>query len=229
MHALFDSIEASAEIRGAELGISAAIGFATIEAAERLAEGISDGDPEILDSLPSCSATAGEILAEILDSDELSTELSTDELDALVSAFHQAFGEAVADKVERDSREILRSAELDEIESRSAYRLASDASCVGPDNLDSAGAEFLTDIRDRLVELVRNGEWDEDSAHSIADESIPIYTWPKWRAFVDLGAWQEEPELGDSSPDLDELGSLALFAIAERLVGNLADELGLDL
>jgi hypothetical protein len=113
-----------------------------------------------------------------------------------------------------------------------AYQLSGIADCASPDSLESAGAAFLTSVRDAAVEAyprVRpvTGEEDRsDVAHEIADDAPSVYTATKWAQFVDLGAYREEPEATDAWPaSLDDAASVALYQIAERLTLRVWDEM----
>lgn len=101
------------------------------------------------------------------------------------------------------------------------------ADCGDPDSLESAGMAFLTSVRDAVVEGIEDGTFDPDSderddysgeIHTIADNAPDIYTHRRWQEFVDLAAYQEEPEIDGTWPeDLTQAAGVALFQIAERL------------
>jgi hypothetical protein len=104
-----------------------------------------------------------------------------------------------------------------------AYELAQLAGVVTPDTLESPGAKFLVGIYEDFLDCTKDGEvLTEDDVTELADSAVPVYTWPMWKTFVDLGAWQEDLESGD--PDMTRQAMVALFQIAERLYGILVDE-----
>ena len=107
------------------------------------------------------------------------------------------------------------------------------ADCGSPDSLDSAGMAFLTSVRDAVVEAIENGAFDptDDSrdndngeVHEIADAAPDVYTHTRWKEFVDLAAYLEEPEMGEWPDDLTDMAGVALYQIAERLVYGLLSE-----
>lgn len=125
------------------------------------------------------------------------------------------------------------------------FYLSSLADCMSPDSTESAGFEFLTSVRDDVLE--RLDEWsreardnnlerwcqDCDIAYAVASEAPDYRTYFKWLQFADLGAWQEdfEGEYGDIR-DMDDAASWALYEIARRLaeaiIGILAEAIEQD-
>lgn len=119
------------------------------------------------------------------------------------------------------------------------WQLARMAGCADPDSLDTAGAHFLNHVADLVDDAIR---WEreqegrtlaeavqdvaEDGRHEIADGSVPIGTYGRWRAFCDLAAWEEDftewNHLGTT--DMTEQAALALYAIADRLVSALCED-----
>jgi len=121
---------------------------------------------------------------------------------------------------------------LAEIKSYHTWTLQDLADCMAPDSKESAGAKFLANVRDDTLERVQGISMDdferetEDLTHEIADAAVPVYTGEKWATFTDLGAYQEDVfESSGGSTDMDQLGSVALCMIAERLVSALLAEL----
>lgn len=120
-----------------------------------------------------------------------------------------------------------RATVLADIADWSAYRLANEAECFGPDSLDSEGAQFLERVRNAVLDIDGIGEMSSDDLDTIdddgtlgqiADDAPSVYTFTKWRQFVDIGAWQEDvSELSEDTSDIDSLASLALNIIADRL------------
>ena len=111
---------------------------------------------------------------------------------------------------------------------------------VSPENEE--GKSFLTGIRDAVIEATEEydpEDWDRElvedysgRATEIAEAAPDVYTWRKWQEFVGLAAWQEDlseygmPEdFGGYHGVLDARASLALFAMAGRLVSALAKEI----
>jgi len=121
---------------------------------------------------------------------------------------------------------------LEEIRELNAFWLSDRAGCGTPDDADSAGAKFLCSVRDSFVEAAEGGRFDSeepsDVAHEIADGAPDYRTYTRWKEFVDLAAWQEEPESDEWPSDLTEAAAVALYQIAERLVGALHSELETD-
>lgn len=114
------------------------------------------------------------------------------------------------------------------IKGLSAYELASMAGAGTPDSAESAGALFLTGVRDAVVEAAEYGRFGGDVgdvAHEIADGAPDVYTHARWRQFVDLAAYQEECETGEWPAFLTDAAGVALYQVAYRLVVALAAEL----
>jgi hypothetical protein len=122
----------------------------------------------------------------------------------------------------------------DEINEYTANVLAVMAGCAAPDNSETAGAKFLASVRDGAVEAwprTEAGGGDEDRsdvAHEIADDAPDMYTHTRWLEFVDLCAYNEEPETDAWPANLTDAAAVALYQIADRLVHALFDELDLD-
>lgn len=103
---------------------------------------------------------------------------------------------------------------------------------ASPDSPRSAGAQFLMDIRDAVIEGIKDetftpgGEHDYNGAvHQIADNAPDVHTYPKWQQFIDLAAWEEDLEISlDAGLTMDEMASLALCNIAQRLAGAILAE-----
>jgi len=107
------------------------------------------------------------------------------------------------------------------------YALADLADCASPDTPTSPGAEFLLGIQSAVndADVADLAEGDHhDLAHEIADSAPDVYTHARWREFVDLCAYQEEPEFGDWPDDLTEAAGIALYQIAYRLAERLLRE-----
>lgn len=128
----------------------------------------------------------------------------------------------------------------EEWESYGAYRLANDADCAGPDSQESAGAKFLSSVRDDVIEHItyawEYSDLDEserydanrasDVAHEVADNAPDVYTYTMWAEFTDLAAWQEDPsELGTDSSDMEQSARVCLYMIAERLASAMLADL----
>lgn len=113
----------------------------------------------------------------------------------------------------------------DELRQLGQNQLARMAGCGDPDTADSAGSRFLFSVRDAVADAIDNDEMDEDTAHEIADSAPDVYTHQRWLEFVDLAAYQEDvSEYGPTDDDLTRLAGVALYAIAERLVAALVEE-----
>jgi hypothetical protein len=120
---------------------------------------------------------------------------------------------------------------LAEIREYNAFHLAASdrADCMSPDSSDSPGAVLLLRVRDAFVEAYEAGRFDTEDTNDVATEianDLPsVYTYEKWKQFVDLGAWQEEAESGEWPTVLDDAASVALYQICERLFLALFNEL----
>jgi len=124
---------------------------------------------------------------------------------------------------------------LDEWREWNPFVLANAADCGTPETSTSAGSVFLVRVRSAVHELLseldsdgrnllRDGSMDDDGTlHEIADSSVPIYTHELWSTFVDLSAYNEDVDEYEPT-DLNNAAGIALFVIAERLVGSLVDE-----
>jgi hypothetical protein len=105
-----------------------------------------------------------------------------------------------------------------------AYELASMADCGIPQNSDSEGASFLGSIRDSFLEAIKDETLDTDELFPLVDENIPIWYSSLWGAFVDLQAYNEEPE--EMLQDLSGMASWALAEIGNRLTSALVEYIG---
>lgn len=119
-----------------------------------------------------------------------------------------------------------------EIAEMSAYELATIAECYAPNSLDSAGAKFLTNLRDATIESIEGALCDGEepaavvesaAAFELTDGAPDVYTHQRWLEFVDLGAWEEEIEISTDGAEMTALAGAALTQIAERLVRALVD------
>jgi hypothetical protein len=131
--------------------------------------------------------------------------------------------------------EFSNSETLEEIRQESAYGLANRVADIsGPDSSDSPGSAFLARVRDSLLESIdwqtEQGEpFDIDGIHEIADGAVPIYTYPRWQTFVDLGAWQVDIEdYSPDSSDMTDLAGIALYKIASDLCYSLCSDLDIS-
>ena len=123
---------------------------------------------------------------------------------------------------------------IDTINNLNAYRLANMADVASPDALDSPGAQFLTSVRDSLVEWVEYvldtydvqslPEMAQDNAIDQVDSTMPAYTHPLWQTFTDLAAYSDESADEFAGGTMTEKASYVLVRIAERLFVALADE-----
>lgn len=128
----------------------------------------------------------------------------------------------------------------DELRDLNAYQLSRRADCASPDSLDSAGALFLTSVRDGVLELITwdATRWvevvegddvqsinDDGGVSQIADDAPDVYTYRMWAEFVDLSAYLEDPpEYGVDRSDMEQSARVCLYMIAERLAFVLMDE-----
>jgi hypothetical protein len=127
---------------------------------------------------------------------------------------------------------------LDEVTAMNAYQLGALID-VSPEN--DEGKAFLLGIRDAVIEATT--EYDPEDwvreivedyagrASEIADGAPSVYTWRKWQQFIGVAGWQEDITDYGMSHDtdgyagaMDAGASVALFAMARRLVSALAEE-----
>lgn len=114
---------------------------------------------------------------------------------------------------------------------RTPFGLANDAGTIGPDATDSKGSEWLALVRDAAIECAdwqreNDGTIDPWDDHEIVDGLVPIYTYPRWLVFADLGAWQEDLDgLGGMPDDMTTAAGYALYLIADRLVSAILSDL----
>lgn len=127
--------------------------------------------------------------------------------------------------------------EPNKVRGLTVYSLASIAHCGSPDSSSSPGALFLYDVAEAVAESIEEGDWGDDEPARIADEAAYSAeargTHKKWRIFIDLAAYQEDPsELGADASDMSKAADVCLYMIAERLAFALAerwaDESGAD-
>ena len=232
-----DILERAGNI-GSEHGGSAAtwVEFTDTKAARNFVEMLDEGNPQVLDAMP--SAPSGEwaddysprdLFAEL----EISEDDETDDGE-IWRTYADAFEAAAAESVEKHARSIVFDADLDEIKELTVWQLSRMADAADPDALDSAGGKFLVHVRDAYVEHVeyKGEDFDPsedigDTAHEIADDAPDVYTSTRWAEFVDLAAYHEDiselmPEAGN---DLTTAAGVALYIIAQRLVYALHTEL----
>lgn len=114
---------------------------------------------------------------------------------------------------------------LADMRDMSVYRIAEDyATCAAPDSNTSAGAVMLIEIRDNIVTAIEEtpgitADDLRDKVGEILDGVVDYRTWQKWQQFVDLAAWQEEPEdseAGWGTTEMDKMADSALYQIADR-------------
>jgi hypothetical protein len=233
-----DILERAGNI-GSDHGGSAAtfVEFTDADAARKFVDMLDEGDPEAYDSIPSAPSgqyaddySPRDLFAEL----EVSEDDETDDGE-IWRTYADAFETTAAESVEKRARSIVFDADLDEIKELTSWQLARMADSAEPDDaLDSAGAKFLTAVRDAYVEHVeyKGEDFDPsedigDVAHEIADGAPDVYTHTRWMEFVDIAAYHEDisdlmPETGD---DLTKAAGVALYMIAERLVYALHAEL----
>lgn len=106
-------------------------------------------------------------------------------------------------------------------EKLNAWELARIAEVQSPDSLESPGALFLLSVQDAVVEWLKSNEATESLACVIADDEVQVLeshgTGGKWRAFVDLLAFQEDTSDLGTPEDMNQGADWALYMIAERL------------
>ncbi len=121
------------------------------------------------------------------------------------------------------------------------WTLAHMAEVASPDNVNSPGAEWLTQVYGaglEVAESIRDKDWTVsamledgdalDLIHESADQIVPIYTHNLWAVFVDLAAYQEDVEEYGDSEDLTQSAMVALFIIARRLIESTLEDIAQD-
>jgi len=115
---------------------------------------------------------------------------------------------------------MYNTAEISKYDADDLYRMLDGASY--PESMTSPGAEFLLDIRDRVVSAVaERTDTKEIESSEIADSAVPIPTHERWQVFVDLALYHYEGQMEDP-PELttDGVGTV-LFYAADDLTGQL--------
>lgn len=110
------------------------------------------------------------------------------------------------------------------------WELARLADVADPDARDSSGAVWLNGVRDALAEAIeeQGDEFDADDLHQIADGAVEIYTHTRWRVFLDLAMYNEDPnEMGQPS-DMTEAAGFIQYQVANRLMQALIEEWAAD-
>src|SRR4051812_11998356 len=156
--------------------------------------------------------------------------------DAMVAALAASTFVRFVDPTYREDDDLA--AVITRIKSYTAHQLSGDADCASPDSPTSAGAHFLTNVRDNVVERVEGFDADDlealrsevgtvqDVVSEIADEAPNVYTYTLWCQFVDLAAYNEDPtELGADGSDMEQSARVCLYMIAERLAQALFTEI----
>lgn len=108
----FDKLEIAAKEAGNNYGIAAASWYEINDGnAARIIKGIDEGDPEVYDSFPSAPLSgewAGDpTSASVLEEINAPKSLDDSERDALLTAYEDAFLQAVQDEIERRARYYL--------------------------------------------------------------------------------------------------------------------------
>jgi len=116
-----------------------------------------------------------------------------------------------------------------DIRGLSVNQLVKLADCASPDSMTSPGAAFLESVRDAVADTIEpDGTLRDDSRHEIADGAPDVYTVTRWAEFVDLAAYQEEPDCGEWPSDLTDAAGVALYQIAARLISAILDDIDTD-
>lgn len=108
---------------------------------------------------------------------------------------------------------------------RNAYQLASLADCGSPKNSESPGAKMLLGIAEEIydrAEEIHESAHPEDFVTELVDGWPSIYTSEMWEQFLDLLAWQGQPE---TEGDMVAMAYACLYQIGERLARALWDEI----
>lgn len=130
---------------------------------------------------------------------------------------------------------------IESLNRHSAYYLAGVADTFTPDTLESSGAEFLTRVRDSVVEsllweLEKQGEgaelaaliesWrDGEAPFEIADDAPSVYNHERMKQLVDLGAYMDDVSEFGESKDIITAAGYALYQVARQLIDGLLSEL----
>jgi len=113
---------------------------------------------------------------------------------------------------------------------RKPWELARLADVSDPDSVTTAGAVWLREVEEAILELLEEVDAglsaDDlvDRAHEVADTAVPIYTPELWKVFVDLGAWQVDTSEFGPIEDMEKGAQIALYVTAETLVNAIVGE-----
>jgi len=180
-------------------------------------------DPELLaeafNIYPLSGEWAGESIPEIFGTSEPTETM----LEAYENGWLSGFFDSINEQVAAAHRQNL----VADIKDMNPHQLANLAECFYPDLTSSS--QFLTIIRDTVVEWVEEGYLTDDysdDAHEIADGCVPVYTHEQWEIFTDLGLYQDSTgRVEDLAPTVDNLAAMSLYVTAETLATSLMAEL----
>src|SRR5436190_19201503 len=110
---------------------------------------------------------------------------------------------------------------LEEVGNLNTEQLADLAESLMPE--EAEGEDFLNKVKEAVVRQYENfnGQIEDEAGFTfdIANSAPSDFVKQRWREFVDLGAYNEEPEVTDNWPrNLNEAAGVALYQVAERLV-----------
>lgn len=108
---------------------------------------------------------------------------------------------------------------------RTVWQLARLAGVAYPDALDSPGGKWLRLVANTVEDVRDYGTTDEstlrDAVSEQADNLVPVYTYDRWKVFVDLAAWEVYTEGLAPPDDMTAMAGVALYLVAERLLDAL--------
>jgi hypothetical protein len=115
----------------------------------------------------------------------------------------------------------------DIIQAYSPEQLAHLAGCGAPDSEHSIGGDFLAEIRDRVIAIVKQGGILEEDVLLLVQHSQSVFLHGKWRQFAELEGYKED--LSDYEFErVDQVAGMALQQIGERLAYALTNKLDVE-
>jgi len=118
------------------------------------------------------------------------------------------------------------------IEQYTTWDLADLAECSANNNTAEEWLNLYRDvILNRAEESIKNGyTLTDDDIAEMADNAVPVYTAEKWELFQGLSAQCEDVSdyLPEGTTDAEEIATIAIYLIAERLLTALNEIIELN-
>jgi hypothetical protein len=120
--------------------------------------------------------------------------------------------------------------DISSIRDLSAFYLYGMADVAGPDDNQSPGARFLTDVRGDFLKALEYGRFGEDAGEGadsviseLADSATPVHTAEVWAVFTDLALYQDDAP--DEIDDMTDAAKYMICTATKRLLRELLDML----